>query len=85
MTSNRSHVGGLLDLAALVALHRPAGVRQLDDAIDHARRALSALRAIDPANVTGDQHAAVGRTASVLVDVVSELDRVHAQLTRGHS
>ncbi len=48
----------------------------LADARDHTRRALAALRSLDPGSVTGEAWSAVGRCASALRDVGDELERI---------
>lgn len=61
-------------------LHQPQHAAALADAADHARRALAALRAIEPGAVRGDTFAAVGRCGALLVDLVAELERIGRRL-----
>jgi hypothetical protein len=61
-------------------IHEPANTKQIADARHAARQALAALRAVDPALITGDSWSAVGRCASALIDVSAELERVARRL-----
>ncbi|MFO1455706.1 MAG: hypothetical protein U1F18_05630 [Steroidobacteraceae bacterium] len=83
--STRS-IGGPITAAGLGALlgerpdladqHRDPTAWALRDAVDHARRSLSALRSIEAGAVRGDTHAAIGRYGALLVDLVAELERI---------
>lgn len=55
--------------------HRPPHDRQLEDALFSTRRALSALRSIDPATLRHDEHERLSRLASQLADISEELAR----------
>lgn len=80
------HIGGPIGAQQLAQLlgdrigHERDNARPHDlalaDARDHARRSLSALRAIDAGAVRGDQFAAIGRCGALLVDLVAELERI---------
>jgi len=56
-------------------MHRPAHHLQLEHAQHHARSALSALRAIDPRELTAAEHERLSRLAASLADVAAELAR----------
>jgi hypothetical protein len=73
-------IGGTLDLAALRTLHQPPNARQIADARHATRQALAALRAVEPAHISGESWQAVARCAAVLVDVQAELERVERRL-----
>ncbi len=69
-------VGRPITTDALAALHRPDHALALSDARDHARRALAALRSIEPTTVNGDTFIGIGRCGATLRDLVDELDRI---------
>lgn len=76
----RDRIGGDLDVAAMRVLHRAPNSCQLQDASDAVRRALAALRATDPALMSADTRAAVGRCAAALVDVGADLATIRRRI-----
>jgi hypothetical protein len=82
-TMTRRTVRGYLDTAALQLLHRPPGAAPIADARHATRRALSAVRSVEPGSVSADTWESVGRVAATLADLAADLEDLERRVQGG--